>query len=550
MAVRATPIALFCLASFVVAPASAQRALDRTNPDQGRRDEAARKVIPAKKPAVPIEVDAPSGSSASDGSVLVGAVTLAGLQALSPADFADILAKRVGQTLRPADLSTLASDIAARARARGYVFASAWIEPQRIANGILMVSVDEGRIDEIRFDGPVQPAVRSVLEPLVGAGPARLDDVERRLLIAGDIDGVHIRSSRFMREKGKGVLLVRVTQDRITARVQLSDEGTRPLGPEQVQIDVDFNALLASDDALMVTYSGTPAQPGEMQFGRVRYAKRISASGTEVAVVGSVSATHPGSYLEPLDLRSRSWFAGMEVLQPLLRRRRASMWLEGELGVRDLTQWRGGVGVRHDRVSAARLTLYGYSDFAGGRLRVSSTLSQGFGILGATEPGDPLASRGDADGVFTALSAWSEWTRQLAGPLSVRLSVESQIASEPLLIGEEMGLGGTAFLRGYDWSERSGDQGAAGSIELRYMIDHPFGLIPRAQLYGFFDGGTVSNLHGGYGGGSLASAGGGVRADLSDHMGANVEVAVPLTGPRYDTGDESAKFNFRLVHSF
>ena len=415
---------------------------------------------------------------------------------------------------------------------------------------MLVVCVDEGRIDEIRFDGPVQPAVRRALAPLVNGAPARLEAVERRLLLAGDVDGVQIRSSKFVRDKGKGVLLVQVTQDRVALRAALSNEGTKPLGPEQLQIDVDFNALFASDDAFTVTYSDTPAEMSELQFGRVRYVKQVGPGGTEVALAASGSITRAGAYLEPLNLKSRNWFLGLNVLQPLLRRRHASLWLDGELGLRDLTQWRNGARARHDRIAAARLTLYGYSDVAGGRLRVSTTLSQGLGILGATESGDPLATRADADGVFTSLSAWADWTADFGGDFSLRLALQSQLASEPLLLAEEAGLGGTIFLRGYDWSERWGDQGTMATAELRYLWNDPLGLIPRAQLYAFIDGGTVTNLEGGYGGGSLASAGGGVRADLDSRMGANFEVAVPLTGPRYDTGDETPKLNFRLIRAF
>jgi hemolysin activation/secretion protein len=110
-------------------------------------------------------------------------------------------------------------------------------------------------------------------------------------------------------------------------------------------------------------------------------------------------------------------------------------------------------------------------------------------------------------------------------------------------------LGGTGFVRGYDWSERTGDQGAMGMAELRYAWNKPFRLIPRAQLYGFVDGGEVGNLGGGFGGGSLASAGAGVRADVTGRLGANLELAVPLSGPRYDTGNKSPKFRFGLVRS-
>ena len=532
------------------ATARAGQALDRVDAVNAQRGLPERDTAPPPRTTIPIEVEPVRTAESGGGSVLVGAVTLSGLQAMTPADFADTIVERVGHTLDSIQLAGLASEIAARARDRGYAFATAWIESQRLANGVLVVHVDEGRIDEIRFDGPEQSAVRRALAPLISGKPARVEEVERRLLIAGDIDGVRIRSSRFLREKDRGILLVRVTQDHVSARAEISNDGTRPIGPEELHIDVDFNGLLAADDALVVTYLGTPAQFGELQFGRVRYVRRVSGSGTELALVALATHARPGAAIAPLDITSRSWFAGFDLLQPLLRRRDASLWLNAELGVRDSVLDRAGARLRHDRLATARVTLHGYSDFAGGRLYANATLSQGLGILGATRASDPLASRNDADGVFTALAAGSDWTRDLSGPLSVRLAMQMQIASEPLLLAEEIGLGGSGFLRGYDWSERSGDDGAMASIELRYMINHPFGVIPYAQLYAFVDGGTVTNLKGGDGGGTLASAGGGMRAGISEKMGANVEVAVPLSGPRYDSGDDTPKINFRIVHSF
>jgi hemolysin activation/secretion protein len=531
------------------APAFGQNALDHAQPPAAREERVPAEASRPREP-VRVDVEAPVADARSTRPVLVGAIVLRGLESLAPADFADLLATRVGRTLTPAELSELATAIAGRARSQGMVFATAWIGAQQLQNGVLTVDVDEGRIDEIRFDGPDHAGVRATLTPLISGKPVRVGELERRLLIAGDVDGVRIRSTRFLRDRGRGVLLVKVTSDRVVGRVTLTNEGTKPIGPEQMTLEVDFNALLASDDSLTLTWSGTVFEPGELQFGRVRYEKRISRSGTELGIAATGSIADPGAYLHPLGIRSRSWYVGATLLQPLWRRRSASLWFEGELGMRNLLQWRGGQQVRADRVVAARGTLYGYTDLAGGRLRVSTTLSQGLDVLRATEAGDPLASRRDADGSFTSLSAWTDWSRDLGGDLSLRLAMLSQLSSQPLLIAEEVGLGGTGFLRGYDWSERSGDQGVMGVAELRYLIERPLGVVRRAQLYAFVDGGRVNNLDGGFGSGALASAGGGIRTDVTRSFGANLEVAIPLTGPRYDTADEAPKINIKLLKSF
>ncbi|UZK67754.1 ShlB/FhaC/HecB family hemolysin secretion/activation protein [Sphingomonas sp. M1-B02] len=531
-------------------PAVGQQVLDRVDPAA-----IARERLPLENSAPPpklrVEVEAPAAPVATVGPpVLVGAVLVHGLRVLTPGDFADIVTTRIGRTLDPEQLAELASAVGARARERGLAFSSAWIEPQALANGILTISIDEGQIDEIQIDGPKQPAVEAALKPLVTGRPARISEVERRLLIAGDIDGVLVTGSRYVREGGRGILVVRLLTDRLSARIVATNDGSRPIGPAQMRIDVDMNALFASDDAFTVTYSTTPLQPNELQYARARYSKRISRDGTEIALVGSSSLAHPGAYIGYLDIRSRSWFAGIEMLQPLARRRAASLWMQGALGVRDIAQRRRGDLVRHDRIVAARISLYGASRFAGGRLRVNATVSRGLGILGASEFGDSLSSRRDAGASFTTLSAWTDWTRSLGGDFSMRLAVQSQLSSKPLFFAEEIGIGGTAFVRGYDWSERSGDQGAMGSVEFRYDWAKPFRLLRNLQLYGYFDGGEVTNLADGYGDGSLASGGGGFRADISRKMDANLEVAVPLSGPRYDTDDRSPKINVRLIRTF
>ena len=82
-----------------------------------------------------------------------------------------------------------------------------------MTTGVLVVSADEGRIDEVRFEGPPIPAVAAALAPLVGAGPVKLSEVERRLLLATDSHGVRIEGTRFLREGGRGILLVRAARD-------------------------------------------------------------------------------------------------------------------------------------------------------------------------------------------------------------------------------------------------------------------------------------------------------------------------------------------------
>jgi len=530
-------------------PALGQSTLDRA--DSTTRSQRPADDLPAQRQSpVQLTVQRQDAVVAAEASVMLGAVTIAGLQVLRPADFADIIEKYVGRFASTTDLSALANNIADRARARGYAFATAQIMPQQIKAGVIVVSVDEGRIDALRLEGTDLPAVRRVLAPLANGAPVTAAEVERRLLIAGDIDGVLIKSSRYVREGDRGILVVRAAGDGISGRIGFENAGTKPLGPEQASVEIDVRRLLLDDDSLTLSYVGTPAEPDELNFVRGRYAAGINRSGTRLVASASYSRTHPGAYLRPLDIDGMSWQASLGVQHPLARNRSRSIWINASIDIRDIVQASRNLRVRHDRLTVARIGLYGYRPLLGGRVRVNALLSQGLDLFSATQAGDPLASRLDADGSFTSFNIWADWTRALGGGFSVRTAFDAQIASQALLVSEEMGLGGTSFVRGYDWSERSGDQGIAGMIELRYDIDRPLKLAKSVQLYAFVDGGHVGNLAGGTGGGSLASAGGGVRTSITHKLNFSIEAAVPLSGARYDTQDETPRLHAAIGQSF
>ena len=530
-------------------PAAAQDALDRTDPTQAEADEKAQPIgdDETRIDTVEIDVDRTVFDDTRDD---VGAIVVEGLVALSPQDFADIVQDYSARTLGAGEMSALSDRIAARARERGFIFANAVISPQSLSSGVLRVSLDEGVIDEIRIEGDADPAILSQLEPLRDGRPVTLARLERHILLADDISGIRLRSPRYEREGERGVLIVEARRDRFSGRAELANDGSQPIGPLRARIDFDANGLISPFDEIDFTYSTVPTEPGELQYLAGRYSVVVSPQGTEVSFGASYSATRPGAYLADRDIFGKSARVSGRLRHPLRRSRGFSIWVDGELEFRDLRQDRFGALARHDRIPVARLGFYSRALMLDGAIRGGLTLSQGLDILDATQQGDPLASREDASPDFTVLSGWFAWERALASSLELALAGRGQLSSTPLLITEDIGLGGNSFLRGYDFSERSGDNGIMGSAELRYDWRNPLGMLRRAELYAFADGGVVGNLEDGRGSGSLASSGGGIRTDLTRNLDLDLELAFPLTGPRYDTDDKSPRFNVAVTQSF
>lgn len=539
-------MALGCLAQPAFSQASPAGPVDpAVDEESARQDRRGLGNAEARTIIAPLPV-ADTGAQA----ILVGAIHIEGLVALPPSAFAPTVQAYAGRSLDPEALRALATDIAAVARRAGFGLATAWIPQQRSVNGVLKVIIDEGRVDAIEIEGNGGAAARPMLAPLADGRPVRTAELERRLLLAGDIAGVTLGRARLERRDGRSILHITARQDRLAARASVDNWGSDAVGPVRARVTFDLNGVAARNDQLSVSGVMTPFAPGEFSLVRASYTMPVGTNGTEFNLGGYYARSKPGAALRDRDIFGRSVEAEAGVRHPFLRTRAASLWGDISFRLRDARQSEDNIVERQDRLATVSASAFGALRLTDGRARGRLTLVQGLNVLGATRDGDPLASRDDADGEFTKVQLWAEYVHRFDRRWSIKAEAEGQIASGPLLSSEEMGLGGRTLLRGYEYRERSGDRGAAGSIELRFDLAGLPKPVSDVQIYAFADAGTVGNDRSGYGGGSLASAGGGIRFQAWDRVELGLELGVPLKD-RLDPSDrKSPRISFTLGSRF
>ncbi len=478
--------------------------------------------------------------------VTVGAVHVTGASNIAPAKFAAAIAPFVGRTFSGDDTQDLLSAISGVARKEGYIFATSRIPPQKLAFGVLTIELAEGRIDEVRLTGDQQQEVSHRLAPLVGQ-PAREEYLDQLLMAASDIPGVSIGKLRYSVESGKGVLIVPVSYDRIKAWAMIDNRGSKALGPVRVQLGAEVAALLAADDRVTVQGVVTPTHPGELTVLHGRYGYIFPGSSTELAISTTYSRTDAGGRWQSYDPRGNSIGFNASITKAIKRGRYDSLWASLDFNYIKVNQWWVGSQSQRDRVASANISLNGYTPVAGGRLRAGASLSKGLTVFGATEQGDPLASRAGAGSDYIVIRTWANWVGNLAGPVSARFAVTSQLSSDPLLAIDQISIGGPYFGRGYDFNERAGDEGVLASGELRTgVFDRDSGPLRWAQIYAFADAGVVTDLSDSYGTGDLYSAGIGARIKLARELRFEVEAAFPINEPRYDTADKRPRISATL----
>ena len=530
--------------------ARAQIPLDQSNTAIIQRDS---KAAPEAPPPTRLKVETDSAEptvalAPTDKGIFVGAIRVAGAKQIGVEAFSPAIEPYIGRTVSNAELARLSRAVADIARARGYKFASAYVAPQALSLGVLTITLDEGAIATVRIEGSKN---RQLKEILVGiAGEARpYDLVERHLLLAADIAGIALKRIRFVREAGRGVLIVAVAENRFSGRIGFDTLGTKAVGPARAIASFSGASLVSAGDQLSVQAATTPLQPNELGFVALRYALPLDADGTVLTGSVAFARSEPGGILKQFASVGHSATYGLSLSHQLIRSRARNLYVA--LGFEQLSSRQSLFGLRaRDTQSAAlSLTIGANQQLFGGRLRGETTLMQGLSGFGATPRGDPLSSRADAGPGFTRFGFDADWTGPLAGPLSLRLGATAQLASAPLYAEQELGIGGPRFGRAYSYSERSGDEGALGLVEVRADFNKATRWLDWVQPYAFVDGGRVTNIGERFGGGSLYSGGGGVRARLGG-FDLGVEAAFPLGSERFDSGDHSPRFNLQLSKPF
>lgn len=535
---------------FLAGGATAQVILDRADPTI--TEQALPSLEPSTAPTAPIIAPVTQEPGVATAALITPQAIVVSGSELPAQTFADTIVRYVGRELHRAELSRLVADIAAKARGAGYPFATAAIESQALTGGVLRVRVDDGRIDAVRIVGATNAYADRLLSRALASGrPVRRADLERAILLVGDMPGMTVKESSLVRQEGFNILLVTVEEDRASAYVQLDNRGSKEVGPIRSTILGTVRSVARAGDELAVLLANTPLQPSEFAFGRARYGMPIGPDGGSISLAGSYGRSNPGASLAALDVVGKSADASLTLSQPIARTRNAGLIASAELRHIDIRQRLSGVLLRHDTLDTLTTTLDGVAKLGGGTLRAQFQFIAGLPFGGISRAGDPLTSRADGDGRFITVGYFTDWTLKLSKGATLVLASAGQVASRPLLATAEFGIGGPQFGRAYDYAERTGDEGVAGSAELRIDIGSFLpGVIDRSHVYGFVDGGAAWNRGPlGRGGGAIASAGGGVRLGLS-LFDAMAEVAFPLTDDRFDTGDRQPRINLRISRSF
>lgn len=478
--------------------------------------------LPGAEAGVPL-VPAPEAlpeTSLPELRILVRGIQIRGNTVLGDDDLEAVARAYVGKELTTGEIEALRRELTALYVERGYVTSGAVVPDQDLEDGLLRIVIVEGRIGELEIEGNEwfrAGYLRQRILPDPDA-PLEVRDLERRLqLLQADpqVKKVHARLSPGVR-LGESSLRIRL-EERVPWALALDGANYRSpaIGEFNGRFTAGMRNLAGWGDRAEVR-----GQFGEgLQDVKAGYEIPFTRWDTRAALRFRWSASQiVESPFDAIDVESDFLSGGIEIRQPLI----AS--LGNELSVGLLAEWRRGrnwvngsgfsFSPGAERGVSVAVPLRPYLSWVrrdrSQVLALRGQVSFGLPILGYSNvPGEA------EDGTFVAGLLQAQWARRFdeAWGIELVLRGDLQLASQPLLPIEQFSVGGHASVRGYRENQLVRDNGAVGSLEVRFpILRRPDGR-PVLQLAPFGDVGHAwdhSDREDG-GGRTLGSLGLGLR---------------------------------------
>jgi hemolysin activation/secretion protein len=450
------------------------------------------------------------------------------------------------------------------------------VPPQRIpANGTVRMDVLAAKLVEVELRGDTGPSARLIaadMTKLTGRPWFNTHDVERELLLLGDLPGCDVRLTlrSAQRDPGEVVGIVQIVRRPVEVVVGGQNFGSRATGREGVFGEAAFNDVLGLGDRTTVSLYNT-LDWDEERIIRLSHELALNANGLRLG--GSVLFGRTNPSIAGGAFHSRTVAGEVHLTDALIRRQTSSLFATAGLDLVGQKLRFGGTPLSDDqlRVVFVRLDHQAVDPAsiagAGGytlreprwRSAVSLELRQGIDALGASRGCNPIASCLPPNvGISNVAADPSAFVARLQGAFEYRplphLTLAAapvvQLAGSPLLSYEQISFGNYTIGRGLDPGVVLGDDGIGTSIEVRYgslfprkrngFAFEPFVFLDYAKAW-IHDEGLNPDPR------DVLTAGGGVRGRWGDHLDFGVTLAAPLQRAGYQAKRGPARLLFTLT---
>jgi len=404
----------------------------------------------------------------------------------------DLVARFAHRDLTPAGLKQVADAVAQEYRRQGWL-ARVFVPPQTVTGGVVRLQVIEGRFGSMVFSDDtdldslrVKPAriLARASEGLTAGQPISASNLERGVLLAGDLPGVSVIASEQAGEaEGEtDVVLHAGNEPLVSGEIAFDNYGQAGVGSERAVGHADINSPLGFGEQFDVLGVVTP----DLQYGRGALSLPLTAAGLRLAVNGAVlHYTVAVPQYDDLKPVGDSHVVGGVLEYQWLRAADHNLTVGIELQRKAFDSSMLGRINNDYRVYDAMAYATGnlYDDFLGGAVN-SADISFGRGWVSMSGSPAQYWDRVNADtqGQFNVLRWRIDRTQQLPRDFSLYTALSGQLSYQNLDPSEMFYPGGPYGVGTSAVAADGGSSGQMANVELRWAGLRAFGTQTTLKL--------------------------------------------------------------------
>jgi hemolysin activation/secretion protein len=461
----------------------------QVTPDAGRilnqeNDRQKSKEIPKQIPKSLLEKSKKKDFKSSEEKTLIKSFKFEGdIKAFKVSDLQNLLLDLNGKSLTFDQMQLAADRIKDFYNAKGFFLAQAIIPKQEIKDGVLIILINEGKLDskepykinkkDLRIS---EQRVKAYMDDALKDNFLK-ESVERGLLNINDNPGV--RTSLTLEpgiDPGSTKMILDVNEGPLVqGSVSVDNYGNRYTGDLRATASVDFNNPSGIGDQIGIL--GTKAIEGDLELKKIFYNFPIRTDGLRAGAFYSVVDFKIGKELKTNPISTgKAENANLNLKYPIYRSTAESLLTNFNYDKKYLYNTNAG-SVTSDKELDNYTLGFTYQKIdqfiGGGYTQASINFTRGdldLSKVPSSLSGDQGNSGYKTNGSFNKQNIQLSRIQQLPEKFTLNFVGDAQFASKNLDTSEKMSLGGPSGVRAYPTGEASGDEGYRYSLDLRYSL--------------------------------------------------------------------------------
>lgn len=495
--------------------------------------------------------DGSADVAAADSCFTMEELSLDGSTILS-GDAIDLMfADQIGSCITPEFIGTTLERLNGYYLDAGFVTTRAYITPQDLKTGKLVITVVEGRIEDIRLnENDARERRRISMAFSIAPGDLlNINDIDQGLSQLNMPASVQATLNLVPGTKA-GETIVQIDEQQVKRTVRykmgLDNSGSPGTGSNKSTLGVDADNLMSMNETVSISHIGS--------------ADTNALAASLTLPVGKHTLTYSGSYSDYLsnvdavtEIYGRTDTHELKVTRALFKTKAGKVDGEVSLTKKSTRRTINDLVLTPTRLTVARAGMK-YSGLVapGVSLSANMYLAMGTGLLSPTRDVNLVKSSPRAQ--FRKLQTDGSITMQPSPGMTLQSVFAGQVARTPLYGSEQISAGGQKSVRGFARNSISGDSGFYVQTDLAMPM--PEGLIPglsaetsrKVQFFGGVDVGATRDIANGSSN-MIAGTGGGVKMNFGGLSG-EVSVGMPLYrkhGARNNRVDQYVKFLYSIA---